>query len=301
MMNKREIGQSGMIVSEIGLGCMSLPLEKVQAKRIVDSAIDQGITFFDTADLYDKGENEKILGHSLKGKRQDIILSTKVGNKWNEDGTAWTWDSSKSYIETQVKESLTRLQTDYIDLYQLHGGTMEDNLEEAIDAFNSLKKEGLIRAYGISSIRPNVIKRFLNSSDTDSIMMQYSMLDRRPEEWLDMISGNGASLLTRGSLAKGLLTKQAMKRADQSNGYMEYSKESLITTLKELESESQDLTGLAIAFVLQHKQVASILAGASSAEQIEDTVNAYNESIPAERLDTINTLLKEDLYKDHRI
>ena len=210
MMNKREIGQSGMIVSEIGLGCMSLPLEKVQAKRIVDSAIDQGITFFDTADLYDKGENEKIVGHSLKGKRQDIILSTKVGNKWNEDGTAWTWDSSKSYIETQVKESLTRLQTDYIDLYQLHGGTMEDNLEEAIDAFNSLKKEGLIRAYGISSIRPNVIKRFLNSSDTDSIMMQYSMLDRRPEEWLDMISGNGASLLTRGSLAKGLLTKQAM-------------------------------------------------------------------------------------------
>ena len=82
---------------------------------------------------------------------------------------------------------------------------------------------------------------------------------------------------------------------------MEYSKESLITTLKELESESQDLTGLAIAFVLQHKQVASILAGASSAEQIEDTVNAYNESIPAERLDTINTLLKEDLYKDQRI
>ena len=134
-MNKRELGQSGLMVSEIGLGCMSLPTNQREAKLIVDAAIEKGITYFDTADLYDKGENEEVVGYALKGKRQDIILASKVGNKWKEDGSGWTWDSSKSYITSQIKESLSRLQTNYLDLYQLHGGTMEDDLEEAIEAF----------------------------------------------------------------------------------------------------------------------------------------------------------------------
>lgn len=140
-MNKRELGQSGIMVSEIGLGCMSLPTNQREAQLIVDAAIEHGITYFDTADLYDKGKNEDVVGHALKGKRQDIILASKVGNKWNEDASGWTWDSSKSYITSQIKESLQRLQTDYLDLYQLHGGTMEDDLEEAVDAFESLKKK----------------------------------------------------------------------------------------------------------------------------------------------------------------
>jgi len=300
-MNKREIGQSGLTVSEMGLGCMSLPLEKQKAKEIVDAAIDHGINFFDTADLYDKGENEKMLGHLLKGKRQDIILATKVGNKWNDEGTAWTWDSSKSYITTQVKESLKRLQTDYIDLYQLHGGTMENDLEETIDAFESLKKDGLIRAYGISSIRPNVIQRFLSSSESSSVMMQYSMLDRRPEELFELIADQRASVIARGSLAKGLLTEEAVKRAEKSNGYGEYNKESLVNTLANVQQAAQDLTSLALAFVLQHKQVATIAAGASSAEQINETMHAYRQTVTGNDLEQIEKSLRDDQYKEHRI
>lgn len=300
-MKKRELGQSGLFVSEIGLGCMSLPPNKQEAKKIIDAAIDHGISYFDTADLYDKGENEMVVGQALKDKRQDIFLATKVGNKWNEDGSSWVWDSSKSYITNQVKESLTRLQTDYLDLYQLHGGTMEDDLEEAVDAFESLKKEGLIRAYGISSIRPNVIDRFLSNSDACSVMMQYSMLDRRPEEWFDLIEGHNASVVTRGSLAKGMLTAEAMKRVEHSKGYGEYCKETLVDTVSKLDQSVEDLTSMALAFVLQHKQVSAILAGASSQDQIISTMRAYHQSVSSDSLEQVKDILREDRYTGHRI
>src|SRR5690606_3990438 len=111
---------------------------------------------------------------------------TKVGNRMIPGEDRWVWDASKTYIMEAVKDSLRRLGTDYIDLYQLHGGTMEDDATETIEAFEALKKEGVIRQYGISSIRPNVIKRFLTNSSAVSVMMQYSLLDRRPEEWFSM-------------------------------------------------------------------------------------------------------------------
>ena len=182
-MKKRQLGNSDLFVSEIGFGCMSLPTNPSEADKIIQTALEHGINYFDTADLYNNGENEKIVGNALKSNRKQIILATKVGNRMNETGDGWVWDPSKKWITTAVHESLKRLQTDYIDVYQLHGGTMEDDADEVIDTMESLKKEGLIRAYGISSIRPNVIDRFLTKSNAVSVMMQYSLLDRRPEEW----------------------------------------------------------------------------------------------------------------------
>ena len=193
-MKKRELGTSGLYVSELALGTMSFPDNETEAKKIVETAIHAGINFFDTANIYDGRKNEKLVGKALKEHREKIILATKVGNKLNPDGVGWTWDPSKNHITEEVKHSLHRLGTDYIDLYQLHGGTIEDNIDETIDAFESLKKEGLIRQYGISSIRPTVIKRFLEKSTAVSVMMQYSLLDRRPEEWFSLISDFGASV-----------------------------------------------------------------------------------------------------------
>ncbi|MFX3673998.1 MAG: aldo/keto reductase [Paenisporosarcina sp.] len=299
-MKKRELGYSGLFVSEIGLGCMSLPTDKAEAKYIVDAAIDQGISYFDTADLYDRGKNEEVVGYALQGLRDQVILATKVGNKWNADGTSWSWDSSKSYITKQVKESLLRLQTDYIDLYQLHGGTMDDDLDEAIDAFETLKKEGIIRAYGISSIRPNVIKHFLQNSQAATVMMQYSMLDRRPEEWLKTISSNDASVVTRGSLAKGLLTDESIARASASDGYGTYSKAELMEVLQNLQNDPKDLHAVATSFVLKHPEVSSILAGASSVNQLTKTIEAYKLPVTDERLLAVSSLLKQDVYEEHR-
>lgn len=211
-MKKRRLGNSDLLVSEIGLGCMSLGTVENHASEIIQSALDEGINYFDTADLYDFGMNEEIVGKNLKSVRDKVYIATKVGNRWNENKDSWSWDPSGAYIKTAVKDSLKRLGTDYIDLYQLHGGSISDNIGETVEAFEDLKKEGYIRYYGISSIRPNVIKEFTEKSELDSVMMQFNLLDRRPEEWLSLLANKQISIIARGPLAKGCSVKKCLKR-----------------------------------------------------------------------------------------
>lgn len=301
MMKKRELGKSGLFISELSLGTMSLPNDTDEATRIVDAALDAGINFFDTADLYDGGDNEIHVGQAIKGKRQDIILATKVGNKLNEDGKGWTWDPSKAHISKAIKKSLTRLGTDYIDLYQLHGGTMEDDVDETIDTFESLKKEGLIRHYGISSIRPTVIERFLKKSSAISVMMQYNLLDRRPEEWFRMIEQLGASIITRGTIAKGLLTSEGVTRAQSSAGFANYDARELIQTVKGLSNESKDLHAAAIAYILQQKVVSTALIGARTETQLLESVAAYEKGSTPEELVRLKNQSAAHQYSEHRL
>lgn len=300
-MRKRELGKSGLYVSEIGLGCLSLPNDLAESKNIIDAAIHAGINYFDTADLYDNGRNEELLGSALRGKRNDVILATKAGNKINPGGDGWTWDSSKAHIMEAVKKSLTRLDTDYIDIYQLHGGTMEDDAEETIDAFDSLKKDGLIRQYGISSIRPTVIKRFLDTSSAVSVMMQYNLLDRRPEEWFPMIRDAGASVITRGTIAKGFLTSEGLARAEKANGFVEYDAGELTRTVQALSKTSEDIHAAAIAFVLRDKTVASALIGARTTEQLLDSIIAYEKKTADEEIAQLGNIAKTHNYKEHRV
>ncbi len=299
-MKKRILGNSKLEVSEIALGCMSLPNNPKEAQAIVDEALDQGINYFDTADLYGKGRNEEIIGQVLGSRRQDVILATKVGNQWSAQSDQVTWNPSGSYIKSQVHNSLKRLKTDYIDLYQLHGGMISDDAEETIDAFESLKKEGLIREYGISSIRPNVIKRFIDSSAIVSVMMQYSLLDRRPEEFLDDIHDSGTSVVTRGTLAKGLLTTEGLERAKQKGEYMEYNQTELLNVLNRLLSIEPDLNSLALHAVLQQEAVAAVVAGASSPAQIKETVSAYENQVSKEQIEKARTITLQARYSEHR-
>lgn len=299
-MEKVKLGNSSLQVSRIALGCMSLPDDAKEAKAIVDEALDLGINYFDTADLYGKGKNEELVGRSLGKRRTDIILATKVGNQWQSDSDEVSWNPTEAYIKKQVHESLRRLNTDYIDLYQLHGGMITDPVEETIDAFESLKKEGLIREYGISSIRPNVIERFLKNSDIVSIMMQYSLLDRRPEEFLDKIGAAGRSVVTRGTLSKGLLTTEGLVRAKKSGGYLNYSDQELQTVLKKLMEIEENLNALALHTVLQHETVAAAVTGASSADQIRSTVESYNTKISIEQIRLAKIHTEQLQYTDHR-
>lgn len=300
-MKKRKIGTSELYVTELGLGAMSLPLNEKQASHIIDKAIDCGMNFFDTADLYNNGENEKMLGKALGTKRKDIILATKVGNEMNSDGNRWTWNPSKEHIKRSVTNSLRRLNTDYIDLYQLHGGMIEDNVEETIEAFEELKQEGTIREYGISSIRPNVIQRFLKNSSARSVMMQYSLLDRRPEELFSLIDSEQSSVITRGTLAKGLLTAEGLARLTNSNGYNMYTTSELNDTLANLLKNNTDLHAAAIAFNLQLPLVATALVGARNVEQLAASIDAYYRKIPTDTLTTLTQYTAQHLYKNHRI
>ncbi|MGE7750396.1 aldo/keto reductase [Lysinibacillus fusiformis] len=299
-MKKRKLGTSELFISEISLGGMSLSTDKEQAATIVDMALDAGINYMDTADLYDLGANEEIIGAALGKRRQEIILATKVGNRWTEGVEGWQWDASPSYIKQAIHASLKRLGTDYIDVYQLHGGTIEDDWDGIIDTFEGLKKEGLIREYGISSIRPNVLQRFLPASSAKSVMMQYSALDRRPEEWLELIANEGASVVTRGTVAKGLLTNSWQQRLQRVNGFNNYSSEELTTTLTNLASQYNDLHALALAFNLKESAIASTVIGASSQEQLAQTLSAYENMEAITNFEAANTLTKNEQYVEHR-
>ena len=212
-----------------------------------------------------------------------------MGNRWTDKKDGWTWDPRKAYIKEAVKNSLKRLQTDYIDLYQLHGGTIEDQIEETIEAFEELKEEGYIRYYGISSIRPNVIRKYVRKSNIVSVMLQYSILDRRPEEEiLSLLHKNGISVVTRGSLAKGLLSKMALEKASQSvkeNGYLDYRYDELEQLLPSLQERfsGRSLTEVAYQYVLSHPAVTSIVAGASSVEQLKENIQFIQSATKANK------------------
>ncbi|MGM0899974.1 MAG: aldo/keto reductase [Bacillota bacterium] len=303
-MKKVQLGNSDLTVSEIGLGCMSLGTNEKKAQEIIEAALEEGINYFDTADLYDFGENEKIVGQALKNVRDDIIIATKVGNRWNDSKDGWSWDPSKDYIKEAVKQSLHRLQTDYIDLYQLHGGTIDDPIDETIQAFKELKTEGLIRHYGISSIRPNVIREYTKESNIVTVMMQYSMLDRRPEEAaLPLLEQNGISAVTRGSVAKGLLSDQFRNKLSEK-GFLDYTQEELkdiLPLFKEKLASSRSLEEVALQYNLAHPAVASVVTGASSVEQVRANARAVNQqSLSREEVALIQKLTKVNRYSEHR-
>jgi aryl-alcohol dehydrogenase-like predicted oxidoreductase len=306
-MKTRKLGRSDLDVSEVSLGCMSIGTEISNAKKVIEAALDGGINYLDTADLYYQGVNEELIGEIIKGKRNDIILATKAGNRFEQGKEGWSWDPSKKHIMTAVKDSLRRLQTDYIDLYQLHGGTIEDNIDETIDAFEELKKEGVIRYYGISSIRPNVIREYVKRSSIISIMMQYSLLDRRPEELFSFLEENEISVVARGPVAKGLLTDRTLETmADtiKEKGYLYYSYEELVSLRSKLEHELLDgrpLQALALQYCLNSPVVASVVTGASSAEQVKENIRSIESfDVSNDEIAWLKQVTKLERYEQHR-
>ncbi|RED39884.1 aldo/keto reductase [Paenibacillus sp. VMFN-D1] len=302
-MKRNQLGTSELNISEIGLGCMSLGTDEAQAERIVHAALERGVNFLDTADLYDSGRNEEIVGKAIRGRRQDVVLATKVGNRRIPGKEGWVWDPSKAYIRSAVKESLRRLQTDYIDLYQLHGGTLDDPIDETIEAFEELKQEGVIRYYGISSIRPNVIREYVKRSGIVSVMSQYSILDRRPEEEvLPLLADNRISVIARGPVASGVLTEQG--GAKVAKGYLDYSPDELIQIREQLQrlvKNDRSMGQTAIRYALANPVVATAIAGASSLEQlIHNTAAGDAPALTEEEIERIRSFSKANQYSVHR-
>lgn len=276
---QKNILKSGIELSELGLGCMSLGTEYDHAESIIERALEHGITYFDTADMYDKGQNEEIVGKALKKyqDRGDIVIGTKVGNHLKDDGSTF-WDPSKKYIKSQVKTSLQQLGVEHLDLYQLHGGTIDDHLDETISAFDELKQEGIIRAYGISSIRPNVINYYLEHSDIETLMSQFNLIDNRPETLIDRVHQEGVKMLARGPVFKGLLTSNSNNALDQkfSEGIFDYSYQELGETIASIKEIDNNLTALTFNYLMSHDALGSIIVGASSVEQLDENVKNFN-------------------------
>ena len=288
----------------VALGCMTLGTEASNVQRIIRTALDLGVTLFDTADLYDHGTNEELVGEALRAVRDKVVIATKVGNRWRPDGSGWEWDPSPKYILRQVHESLRRLKTDHIDLYQLHGGTMEDPAEETVEAFERLMTEGKIRTWGISSIRPSVVRRYAamaagGAARLTSEMVQYSVLDRRPEEEiLSTASGAGFGVLVRGAVAGGLLAgKPASSYLDLSQSEVQAAQEAL----RAMTEADVPAAQTAVRFVLGHPAVTAVVAGASTAAQVEATAAAADAPPMGQaELAAVRQAVRALRYTNHR-
>ena len=299
---QKNIIKSGIEISELGLGCMSLGTDYKKAQPIIESAIDNGITYFDTADIYDQGVNEEIVGKALKKyqNRDDIVIGTKVGNRLTDDGNM-TWDPSKKHIKESVKGSLKRLGLNHLDLYQLHGGTIDDPLDETISAFDELKQEGYIRAYGISSIRPNVIDYYLKNSQIETLMSQFNLIDNRPESLINDVHDKQVKILARGPVFKGLLTSKSVDVIDEKfkNGVLDYTQDELGSTIASIKELESNLTALSFKYLTSHDAMGSIIVGASSVEQLEENVRNYYKEISLDQIKSARNRVKDIEYTQH--
>ena len=298
-MKYKKLGNSQLEVSEVSFGCMSLGEHHTANTALLHKALDQGINLFDTADLYQKGENERTVGKAFSGMRGKVLLSTKVGNQWRSDGSGWDWNPTKAYILQAVEESLKRLQTDYIDLYQLHGGTIEDPIEETIGAFELLKQQGKIRAYGISSIRPNVIREYVKQSHITSVMMQYSLLDRRPEEeMLSLLQEHNIGVLARGSYAQGLLINKPAKQ------YLSLTEEEVANAagaVRSVAGNKRSAAEVAAQYVLHHPAVTTAVLGIRTEEHLQDALQVSKSSpLNNEQVEALQQAVKQIKYEQHR-
>jgi aryl-alcohol dehydrogenase-like predicted oxidoreductase len=299
MMEYRKLGKSDLDISRIGFGTMSLELNNPHTENLLLQALDGGINYFDTADMYQQGMNETILGRAFLGKRNQVVLATKVGNQWRDDGSGWDWNPSKKYILSALEQSLQRLQTDYIDLYQLHGGTMQDPIDDIVEAFELLKSAGKIRYYGISSIRPNIIREYVKRSAIVSVMMQYSLLDRRPEEeMLPFLYENKVGVLARGVLAKGLLVSKP------AEPFLNYSTEQVAEAarrISEISLNDRSSTATSIHFALNHPSISSVVIGIRTKDQLKNALDSNStQSLTEIEIKAVSGAVPSNYYEQYR-
>lgn len=296
--------KSGLKFSRMSLGCMNLPIEdEIATEEIIEYALSHNINYFDTADLYQYGKNEETIGRILKRyrSRYNFYTGTKVGNEFDEVMRRKIgWNPGRKYIKAQISESLNRLGMDHLDLYQLHGGTIEDDKEETILAFEELKSEGLIRSYGISSIRPNVIDHYFRHSAMDTLMLQLNPLDNRPVELLEGLKD--IVILARGPLMQGLFTDRHEYHLKEKfpDGIFNYSQDELSTLFSTLSHRHEDLAALSFKYLIDKGAV--IVNGVSSLEQLESNMESFKkaDAVTKEDLQSLDVLFKKEKYEEHR-
>lgn len=294
------LGNTGVLVSEIGLGAMTFggggqwgvfgSLEEQDAARLVGQALDAGVNFFDTSNIYAGGRSEEILGKALGAKRQDVIIATKVrgrtGSGPNDLGL------SRLHIMRQVEESLKRLGTDYIDLYQIHNPDQLTDWEETLRALDDLVRSGKVRYIGSSNMtgwelmKARSISRELGLHAFKSSQSYYSLAGRDIErEIIPVLKDQNMGLLVWSPLAGGFLsgkyartrtgnsedrhTKFAFPPVDVDKAY------SIIDVLEDIaKTRESTVARIALAWVLNQPAVTSVIVGAKRPDQLQDNLEA---------------------------
>jgi aryl-alcohol dehydrogenase (NADP+) len=326
-MEQVRLGKTGLKVSRLCLGCMTYGspmwrtwvLDREQSKPFFQSAIEKGITFFDTANVYSVGASEEVTGHWLREfspNREEIVVATKVngpmGKGPNEKGL------SRKSIMAQIDASLKRLGMDYVDLYQIHRFDYETPIEETLEALNDVVKAGKARYIGASSMYAWQFARMLAASEANgwvrfvSMQPQYNLVYREEErEMLPLCRAEGIGVIPWSPLARGYLAggraapkEGATERAqtDEFSPRLYYTEadQQVVDTVGEIAKE-KGLSNMqvALAWVLRNKAITAPIVGASKLGHIEDAVSALDVKLTDEEAKRLEAHYKPKPVLDH--
>jgi len=308
--NYRSLGRSGLQVSVIGLGTNQFggKVDQAGVNEIIDGALDLGINFIDTADVYQQGRSETALGVALKGKWERVVLATKAffptGDGPNDKGV------SRYHLVNAVEASLRRLQSDHIDLYQMHRWDDATPIEETLRALDDLVRSGKVRYVGASNYmawqlaRANLLAEFNHWTPFVSIQNHYHMFEREQEsEMIPFCNAHNIGILPFFPLAGGFLTGKykrgegapAGSRGESSPYVQAYMTDANFDKLEALEAwsaaRSRTLGELAHAWLLAQPQVSSVISGATKLAHVQSNVTGANWALTAEELAEVNAIL----------
>ena len=314
-MELRRLGNSGLQVSLVGLGCnnFGMKIDLEATRKVVDQAIESGMTLFDTADIYgNRGSSETFLGQILGERRKAIVLATKFGMQMDKEGVLK--GGSRRYIMRAVEDSLRRLRTDWIDLYQIHQPDPLTPIEETLRGLDDLVRQGKVRYIGCSNlpawqvIEAQWTAKHLGLNAFISCQDEYSLLVRDPDrDLIPAMQAYGLGLLPFFPLASGLLTGKYRRKAAMPEGarlalmkgladrWINHANWTIVEQLEDFAAQrSHSLLELAFSWLAARPTVASIIAGATTPDQVDQNVKAPAWKLSGEELSEIDRITRKN-------
>jgi len=301
-MTRIALGKSGLMVSRLGLGCMGMsefygPGDEGESIRTIHRALDLGINFLDTADIYGMGCNEELVGKALRDRRRQAVLATKFGNVRGTDGSWLGVNGKPDYVRSCCEASLRRLGVDVIDLYYQHRVDPETPIEETVGAMAELVRQGKVRYLGLSEAAPSTIRRACAVHPITALQTEYSLWTRDPEaEVLPTCRENGMAFVAYSPLGRGVLTGAIRKMDDLAEGdYRRNSPRftegnlshnlSLVDRLMEMAAGKKCRPAqLALAWLLARGQDIFPIPGTKHVNRLEENVGALQVPLTPEEV-----------------